>query len=160
MQRIAKLAVSLLLLQATTACVANDNLILEIDRLPDSSTPFAIATGLNKSEGIVVRDAQAWADVWRRIHSIRRPKPGLPAVDFEQHTVIVVAQGRKPSGGYAVEITSATLIAGHLQIDITLTHPGKGCIVTTAMVSPVDIAVLPQFDGEAVFHELIVASEC
>ena len=149
-----------LLLLVGAACVTNEERRLEISRLPMASVPYAFNSGLGVAEALVVRDAKNWSDVWSRLHAIRRPTPPLPEIDFEQRLVIVVAQGGKPTGGHAVEIAGATLVAGSLHIDVNLTQPGIECVVSTGLTAPVDIAVLTEFDGDVVFRESITIREC
>jgi PrcB C-terminal len=48
-----------------------------------------------------VEDEEGYAALWARLADA----PARPAVDFDTHTVIAALLGRRPSGGYAVEIT-------------------------------------------------------
>jgi len=154
------IATALLLCLIGVACVANEERPLEISRLPLAPVPYTFNSGVTTADAFVVRDAEHWRDAWNRLHSIRRPTPALPDIDFERQMVIVVAQGRKSSGGYAVEIAGATLMAGNLNVDIELTQPGSRCVVSTGFTAPVDIAVLPYFDGDVVFRESVTIEEC
>jgi hypothetical protein len=51
----------------------------------------------------VIRDERAYAELWARL----RDAPTRPRVDFERETVIAAFSGRRPSGGYTIEIMSA-----------------------------------------------------
>jgi PrcB C-terminal len=50
----------------------------------------------------VIRDERTYAELWGRL----RDAPERPRVDFEHETVVAAFTGRKPSGGYTIEIVS------------------------------------------------------
>lgn len=150
----------LVVLHATTACVANERLVIDVERIPGWSGPYSGTNGLTERSALVIRDVEAWANIWDRIHTIRRPKPPLPDVDFARKMVILVALGRRPSSGYSVEISSATQSDGKIHVDIKTTLPGDECIVSNAMTFPVDIAVLPRYEGDIEFRESAATRHC
>lgn len=49
--------------------------------------------GIPDSMNLVIRDEAAWRDVWRRATSTETSAPPLPAVDFDNEMVLVVAAG-------------------------------------------------------------------
>ncbi len=50
---------------------------------------------------VTVTDEAAYEALWATL----RDAPARPRVDFATHTVIAALAGRKPTGGYGIEIT-------------------------------------------------------
>lgn len=86
----------------------------------------------------VLRDEEAYASFWERLHTDRTPVPDRPEVDFESKIVVAVVLGQRPTGGYSVGIDEVltTESGGQIQVRVTETVPGDGCGVTQALTSP------------------------
>lgn len=99
----------------------------------------------------VLRDEEAYASFWERLHTGRTPVPDRPEVDFENRVVIAIVQGRRPTGGYRVEVDEvwASKDEEQIQVQFTETVPGEGCIVTQAATSPY-VLVTVEAQGEEV----------
>ncbi len=99
----------------------------------------------------VLRDEEAYASFWERLHAGRNPVPDQPEVDFENRVVIAIVQGRRPTGGYGVEVDEvwASEDEEQIQVQFTETVPGEGCIVTQAATSPY-VLVTVEAQGEEV----------
>jgi hypothetical protein len=74
--------------------------------------------------------------------------------------VIVVALGRKTSGGFGVAITSVELDGDSLVVHVEQHAPGAGCVVTTGLTAPVDIGVVARSAAALRFDVMDVVDEC
>jgi hypothetical protein len=93
-----------------------------------------------------------WKTLWADIESHSSAEDpasssgvnALPKIDFNRYTLIVVALGQRPTGGYSVAFHSVR--ESESQIDVVaheLRPHGKSCIVTTAVTYPVAFALIP-----------------
>ena len=83
---------------------------------PNRSGPrgsFTNLSGIWDSRRVVIRDNEAWLEMWKRIHSpdpTHGPYsnlPRLPEIDFAREMLIVVALGARPTGSYGIIIDGA-----------------------------------------------------
>jgi hypothetical protein len=79
----------------------------------------------------VIRDERAYAELWGRLTDA----PARPRVDFDRETVIAAFSGRKPSGGYSIEIVSADPLT-------TLEREPEG-FASQALTSPYHVVRAP-----------------
>lgn len=69
----------------------------------------------------------------------------LSGVNWEREIAVVVDMGEKPTGGYAVKVTGIDLAgAEQVFIDLHLTQPGPGDMVTQAFTHPHAVARIPR----------------
>lgn len=101
----------------------------------------------------VISNPERLASIW--------PATGAPPeIDFSEETVIFVALGQRPTGGYEVEITTV-----QARGDTTLVHyverpPGPGCMTTQALTSPYHIIAVASVPGPVRFERETVTREC
>ena len=74
-------------------------------RLAADSGTFAMNSGYEAPATLVIRDSSAWAAAWATVHSGVEPQPELPAVDFSQDMLVLVAIGQQPNGGHSTVIS-------------------------------------------------------
>jgi len=79
----------------------------------------------------VIHDERAYAELWARLADA----PARPRVDFARETVIAAFSGRKPSGGYSIEILSADPLT-------TLEREPEG-FASQALTSPYHVVRAP-----------------
>jgi hypothetical protein len=111
----------------------------------------------------VVRDHDAWLNVWKRIYQVvpsNGPYPELPEIDFSREMVIVAAMGLRPSTAYAIIIDSAYERNDRLEVVVRSVENRKGCMAFAMMTAPVDIVRLPKTERAVVFREIEVVPEC
>lgn len=101
----------------------------------------------------VLRDEEAYAAFWERLHTGRKPVPDRPEVDFERRIVIAIVLGKRPTGGYSVEIDDVWTSEDEEQIQVQFTEavPGEGCVVTQALTSPYVLATVEAQDEDVTF---------
>jgi protease stability complex PrcB-like protein len=133
---------------------------------PGPRTSFTIGGGIWDQLRVVVRDRDAWLDVWKRIH---RPDPNrgpypepppLPEIDFSREMIVVAGMGRRPSSAYAIIIDSAYDRNDRLEVVVRSVENRKGCGAFTVMTAPIDIVRLPKTERSVVFREIEVVPDC
>ncbi len=129
---------------STGAGVANGNPV-EDSREVDFSV---LATGTNSSfDGArtleVVSNSSEWDRVWRVVGSDRP----MPQVNFDTRTVLVVYQGRKPTGGWSIAVDRLRRVGTNLIVSVKEQKPGPGDITTDALTSPFVVVSIPRLPG-------------
>lgn len=90
----------------------------------------------------VIRSAAEWEAAWAQLTGRVSPAPARPSVNFATQTVVIVALGQRPSGGYGVRADSAWTEANVLSLAVTETGPGPRCMTTAVVTAPLAVAVL------------------
>merc|ERR1711933_111154 len=78
--------------------------------------------------------------------SIVNPKPILPNINFDTHTVGFVSRGNQPTGGYRIEVQSVENVDGELTVTIQTEDPCEGCMVTQGETQPYHLFQMPKTD--------------
>jgi hypothetical protein len=123
---------------------------LTLTRLRTDSSAFALYSGVNVPENLVIRDAAAWSALWQNIHATTEPVPPLPDIDFSLEMIVASALGARNSG-YNVLLTRATEGSGGVQIEVLETSPGATCATTQALTQPIDLGRVARRDGPVRF---------
>jgi len=102
----------------------------------------------------VLRDEEAYASFWERLHADRSSVPERPPVDFDEEVVVAIVLGQRPSGGYSVAIDEvlANDAGGRIQVQFTETVPGDGCLATAALTSPYVLATVEAQEADFTFE--------
>ena len=102
----------------------------------------------------VLRDEQAYAALWERLHADGGSVPDRPTVDFDTQIVIAVVLGQRPNGGYSVAVDEVLTTESGTPIQVRFTEriPGDGCAVTQALTSPYVLATVETDGGEVTFE--------
>ena len=129
---------------------------------PKRSEPrrsFVEISGIEEPLRVVIRDQDAWRDIWKRITSPNRELPSLPEIDFSSEMIVVVALGTKPSSGYGIIVDRAFERDDKLEI-VVRSLSQKHCGVWPMMTSPADIVRLPKTMRPVVFRETEIVRIC
>lgn len=129
-------------------------------RFTGAPGPYEWYSGIDDSLHLAIRDAGRWRHYWTAIHRRVSPQPPLPRVDFRREVVILAALGRRPSGGYSVRIDSAVESGGVLRVHVARLVPGRGCILSAAVTTPVDVVRLATRADSVVFVEQRTVDDC
>ncbi len=110
--------------------------ILYQDSICGGSPAAVLVTGSGQLQHIV-SDAQR--------HMIGRTSP-VPTVDFAAVNVVCIRMGRKPTGGYGIELAEpqARLENGAALIRLRWIEPPPGTVSTQALTSPCLVIELPK----------------
>ena len=132
---------------------------------PKRSGPRTSFSG-SKSEDpfrMVVRDRDAWHDVWKRIYQhtpSNGPYPEPPEIDFSREMLIVAALGQRPTSGYEIIIDGAYERDDRLEVVVKSVVNLKCFGVFMVVTSPIDIVRLPKIERPVVFREIEVVPDC
>jgi len=101
----------------------------------------------------VLRDEEAYASFWEKLHADRSSTPERPEVDFGNRVVIAVVMGKRSTGGYSVGVDEVLRSEDDNQIQVQFTEkvPGEGCPVTQVLTSPYVLATVAAQDEEVTF---------
>lgn len=93
----------------------------------------------------VARTQAQYESLWKR-HlpprvSGQAPK-SPPKVDFRKEMVLAVFMGRKPTGGYAVQVTGAREEAGKLRVTVEERVPPPGALTIQMLTAPYHFAAV------------------
>lgn len=114
-----------------------------------SATPVAftvLEAGGNAQEAeerknVAARDQESFDRLWKMAHGAE--ELAAPTIDFSKEYVIGVFAGRKPTGGYAIEVTDVQDLGDERTLTVTVTSPGETCVVTDALTSPYQLIRVP-----------------
>jgi hypothetical protein len=93
-----------------------------------------------------------WDAFWREARSHQSEdlsesceNPPPPRVDFSKYTLLVLALGQRPSGGYSALFQYVYENSSRVDVAALEVRPnGKDCIVTTAFTYPMSFALIPR----------------
>lgn len=132
----------------------------KLTRFREGPNGFAQYSGYTEPTRLVIRDSEAWARAWATLHATAATPPPLPAVDFQREAVVLVASGTRSTGGHDLTLTSAAADGDTVRITGRLARPGAGCMATTALTQPVDIARLEPPPAAVAFDLRDEAVDC
>jgi hypothetical protein len=84
----------------------------------------------------------------------------LPRLEFDREMLLVAAMGARSSGGYRIEIVSATEHPTEIVARVVETAPGRRCGTIQAITEPADIVRLARSDKPVRWAVEQVVEEC
>jgi PrcB C-terminal len=130
---------------------------------PVVATPLPVTglaawnTALLRRERLVVRSRAEWEALWARLQARLDP---APAVDFAREMLLVAALGERPSGGYRVSIPAVAQDGALLRAEVLEIRPGRGCMTTMAVTTPVAVVRVPRSEAPVEFVERTETRDC
>jgi hypothetical protein len=112
-----------------------------------------VYTGFSEPARMVVRNSRQLADVWANTFLARSEHPHIPRIDFFKETILVAAQGGRPSSGYDISIDRVSSKDGVILVDVTTSGPDRGCPVLAVITSPVVMVRIPRTEARVEFVE-------
>ncbi|MDO8459746.1 MAG: protease complex subunit PrcB family protein [Nanoarchaeota archaeon] len=85
-----------------------------------------------EKQNIIIKSEEEWKKIFSN-------EPVPSGIDFNKEMIIVVFQGQKSTGGYSINVDKIIEQKDSINIYLTETSPGEGCIVTQAFTSPYQI---------------------
>ena len=116
-----------------------------------------VASSLLRPAGLVVDGEARWKEIWRRLTG---GESGRPRIDFARRRLVVVVQGRKPSGGHRVRVTRVDGLPGSIVVDVSDVSPAPGCPAAGVMTSPYHVVSIPRYDRRVDFVRTLRAADC
>ena len=120
---------------------------------------LTVPSNLNVSDSrssAVIRSMRDW-NVW--INNLPGLVENLPAVDFEQYTLLVVNAGYKTSGPYDVKFDSVTDAGNSVRVHVSVTGP-ESCPKEPESGHYVAMAIIPRTDKSIQFDVSTRDSAC
>lgn len=111
-------------------------------RLPFAAEWKGTHSGVNEPRRLVITDEKGWEHLWQTVHAAASPQPPVPQVDFSRHMVLAVFMGRKPTSGFAVQITEVVACNNEVLAFVKETAPPP---------NPFHIVVVPKVNGTVSF---------
>ncbi|MFB6098615.1 MAG: protease complex subunit PrcB family protein [Salinibacter sp.] len=110
----------------------------------------------------VLRDEEAYAAFWERLHADRSSVPERPEINFENKVVVGLVLGERPSGGYSIKINDirSSENSQKIQVQYTEVVPGDGCAVTMALTSPYVLLAVETQAEEVIFSRSEETRSC
>ncbi len=112
-----------------------------MQRLPFVAEWKGAHSGVNEPRCLVITDEKSWAHLWRTVQAIRTPIPPVPEVDFGRHMVLAAFMGRKPTSGFAIQITEVVARNNEALAFVKETAPPPNAIVLQVITQPFHIVV-------------------
>lgn len=114
------------------------------------------ASGVDRHLLTVVRDVNAFGELWAE-HSLGfAPQPAQPDVAFGTDMVIGAFMGERPTGGYSIEIEDVRENDEFIVVEVEMETPGDNCDVTQAVTQPHHMIVLADSEKLVQFNESTV----
>lgn len=149
MQRILAIGLALWIAGSFATLKANDGLIEFQVHYPlqRSKLGYRVPEAFSKA----VTNSREWTALWHEIASrgvVDGEERGwsheAPEIDFEKYTLLVVASGARPSGGYSVALQSVWESESHVEVMALELRPlGGNCTAIAIVTYPVAFALIP-----------------
>jgi len=88
---------------------------------------------------------------WRALWNEHAPAAPVPVVDFKREMVVGVFLGTRPTGGYAVEITSLDATRNELTVSYRVDEPARDAMVVQALTAPAHLVRFASRKGSVKF---------
>ena len=102
--------------------------------------------GVNEELHKLISSKEEFVDLWKKVYSTRTPQPTVPEVNFEESLVVACFMGMRNTGGYKLEVSSVNKSGTQLEVMLTYSSPGSGCMVTEALTQPFYIGKVEKGD--------------
>lgn len=104
-------------------------------------------SAIEEARQVIVRSASEWAALWKQ-HNWDAP---APPVDFSKQSVVGVFLGTRPTAGYSVEITRATLDGATLVVEYSERRPAPTDVTAQVLTMPFHVVSVPAHAGPVRF---------
>ena len=109
---------------------------------PQDLVPTTIAegtdSGITSARQVVIRTADEWRTLWAAHRS-----ESTPQVDFSRSIVVGVFLGSRPTAGFRVEITGATVQGDQAIVRFVEHLPAADAILAQIITAPFHLIALP-----------------
>ena len=100
--------------------------------------------GSDKPGHLLIQDNEAYIQFIESLKLDESEYANFLKVDFKKKNVLVLFQGQKNSGGYAIDIASVSNNDNTIVVKKSEIGPKKGEIATTVRTTPYCIALIPK----------------
>lgn len=144
-----------------TACseLGDNHLPLE-DIEEINSGHYSNYPGEGQVERVITSNSVFEAE-WEKVYTSSSQPPEVPAIDFENRTVVLIMLDQKPSGGYDIDELNITYNQAEVVVGYSEVEPGPNCITSRALTRPYVFISIPKLDGEIkIIKEDIITTDC
>lgn len=113
-----------------------------------------VSSGLVEERREVVRDEAAFLRLWAEHSAELRQLALPPEVDFGREMVLVVAMGRRPTGGYLAEVVDIELRGRTVKVLVQERKPVPGTVQVQFETQPYQFVVMPAVVGRVEFRSV------
>jgi hypothetical protein len=117
-------------------------------------------SGITGPQRTVIRSAGAWSAFWAESQGSLTPQPPAPQVDFSSATVIALAMGARPSGGFAIRVRDIYESDEGMHVVVEEISPAPECGVTMAITNPVFAIAVARSGLNVTFIEEKTVRDC
>ncbi len=125
---------------------------LQAGTIPFASLEQGSESGIEERREVVVRDAQAWQQLWDEHTEMQLDPPEAPSVDFDERMVVAVFKGQSANGCHGAEISQ---VSGNETQQAMVVHGAYfeqvDTFCTEAITHPYHMATVPHWGGEVIF---------
>jgi hypothetical protein len=132
----------LAVLACSWLCLARGGVMAEAD-LALRTIEKGAQSNIDSARQAVARTPTEWAALWKA-HDFNRPAPN---VDFNREMAAAVFMGSRPTGGFSVEIVSATEQDGAFVVGYRESSPRADAITVQILTAPYHIVAVPRHAG-------------
>jgi hypothetical protein len=129
----------------TSDKTANEKLIDKPSSVETKSLAEGAYSKIREPFVFVAREPETYA----QLQSLVEDLPAVSKIDFNKSAIVAGFAGTKNSGGYSVSIKSVT---GKVSVDVI--NPPKDALVTMALTSPFNVALVPLGENNSLNLEL------
>ena len=131
-------ACALVVIQTGTAGAAESSELTALERQVFFWTqPVSVFDpGFVVAEERVIDSNAALAKAWTTFYENRSSPPSSPEVDFEREVFVLIAMGKRGTGGYRISNLQATYTGHSILVEYAFQEPGANCIVPSSITSP------------------------
>jgi hypothetical protein len=112
-------------------------------------------SGIEERREVVVKTAAEWAALWKQHNPGQKP----PAIDFTRSMVAGVFLGSRPSGGFAIDVTSVQRDGANLTVVYRESKPDPKMMVTQMLTSPFHLVRIDRHEGPVRFRAAETAAK-
>jgi hypothetical protein len=100
--------------------------------------------GYEKAGHLLIQDNETYIQFIESLKLDESQYANFLKVDFKKKNVLVLYQGQKNSGGYAIDIESVSNNDNTIVVKKSEIGPKKGEMATTVMTTPYCVALIPK----------------
>jgi hypothetical protein len=132
---------------------------------PVTSQPFQVLVNGDsegtypKSHQVITNNAD-WQKFWTQVHASLPTEPPILPVNFAQSDIIALSEGRQPSNGYGLEVTSINVSSAGTTVYATESVPTFTCNVTYTSSNRYYIASTAKLTPPINFDIVTTPHEC
>jgi len=111
-------------------------------------------SGVEKAGQKTVKTKKEWKKLWESVHRNVNPKPKLPKVDFQKHSIVAVFMGQKPTAGYNTKIEKVHKRKKTIVISYRETSPPADAITASVITTPYSMVQIDRISKKVRFHQV------